>query len=94
MKCRGNFKFKGLQKREGGTFTNDKGQQIPYKESYSLKVDEMTEEGIYERVFKLATDSPLIEQLLTVKPYTDITFEFDINFYGTGIKIVPVGIVK
>ena len=54
MKCVGKFKFKGLVKREGGSFTNDRGQEITYKESYLLKVDESTENGIYERGFEKA----------------------------------------
>jgi len=94
MKCQGNFKFKGLQKRNGGVFTNSQGKDIPYKESYSIKVDEITESGIYERNFKINTDSPLVEPLLITKPYSDITLEFEVNFYGTGVKLIPINLLK
>lgn len=94
MKCEGSFKFKGLQRKEGGTFTNSLGKEISYKDSYSLKLDETTDNGIYERIFKLPTDSTLIEPLLILKPYSDITLEFEVNFYSGGIKLIPISIVK
>ena len=89
MKCIGKFKFKGLTRKDGGSFTNDKGQEITYKSSYSLKLDEMTEEGIYERVFKIAEDSALVSSLQQFKPYQDITLEFDVILYANSIKLVP-----
>ena len=92
MKCVGKFKFKGLTKKDGGSFTNDRGQVIQYKESYSLKVDENTEKGIYERTFKVASDSSVLDQLMKLQPYQDITLEFDINIYGSRITVVPVAI--
>lgn len=94
MKCIGKFKFKGLEKRAGGKFTNDSGREIIYKDSYRLKVDEVTEDGIYERDFKISTNSDLVEPLLMTKPYTDIELEFDIKFYGNRISCTPVAIVK
>lgn len=92
MKCVGKFKFKGLTKKDGGSFTNDKGQEIIYKPSYSLKLDEMTEEGIYERLFKIADDSALVSSLQQLKPYQDITLEFDVILYANSIKLVPVAL--
>lgn len=89
MKCVGKFKFKGLTKKDGGSFTNDKGQEITYKPSYSLKLDEMTEEGIYERIFKIADDSALVPSLQQLKPYQDITLEFDVFLYANSVKLVP-----
>lgn len=90
MKCVGNFKFKGLTKREGGSFTDSNGKVINYKESYSLKVDEQTENGIYERQFKVAIDSPLIPELSTFELYDDITLEFDVKIFGSKITVIPV----
>lgn len=95
MKCIGDFKFKGIEKRDGGKFTNTKGDEITYKESYLIKLDELSEEGkIYNRDFKIPIDSPLVEPLLITKPYTDITLEFDIKIYGNNIRCIPVAIVK
>lgn len=92
MKCIGKFKFKGLTRKDGGSFTNDRGQEITYKPSYSLKLDEMTEEGIYERIFKIADDSALVSSLQQLKPYQDITLEFDVILYANSIKLVPVAL--
>lgn len=92
MKSVGKFKFKGLVKKDGGKFVNAKGEEIVYKESFALKLDEETDKGIYERTFKIATDSALIPKLLQYKPYQDIVLEFDVSFYGNSIKVIPTAI--
>lgn len=92
MKSVGKFKFKGLVKKDGGKFVNAKGEEIVYKESYSLTLDEETENGIYVRTFKIATDSVLVPKLLQYKPYQDIVLEFDVTFYGNSIKVIPTAI--
>lgn len=92
MKCVGDFKFKGLIKRDGGSFTDTTGKVINYKESYSLKVDEQTENGIYERQFKVAIDSPLVAELKALELYDDITLDFDVKIYGTRINVIPVAL--
>lgn len=92
MECRGKFKFKQLVRREGGEFKNSKGDIISYKESYALKVDELTDNGIYERTFKIPVDSEIVQELLIKKPYSDITLVFDIIFYGNSIKAVPTAV--
>lgn len=92
MECKGKFKFKQIVRKDGGEFTNDKGQVIQFKESYALSVDEMTENGIYERKFKIAVDSPLVQDLLIKKPYSDIAITFDVQFYGNSIKAIPIAV--
>lgn len=92
MECKGKFKFKQLLKRPGGEFTNNSGQLVSYRESYILTVDELTDNGIYERKFKIDIDSNLVEELLIKKSYSDITITFDIVFYGNSIKAVPVAV--
>lgn len=94
MKCQGKFKFKGLIKKDGGEFTNNKGQKITYDSSYQIKLDEITEKGIFERNFKISKDSDLVETLLIKKPYTDVTIEFDVNIFGNTVKVVPVAIIE
>lgn len=92
MKCKGNFKFKGLQKRDGGVFKNNKGEEIQYKESYVIKADEETENGIYERQFKIAIDSPLVKVLEGLEVYDDIEIEFDVKIYGSRISVTPTSV--
>ncbi len=94
MKCRGIFKFKEIVKKEAGSFTNGQGQLINYPESYVLKVDEKTEKGIQERIFKLDKDSTLVPKLQKIGEYTDIVLDFVVIFYGNVIRIVPTEIVK
>ena len=95
MKCKGKFKFKSLDKKDGGEFVNSRGQSVTYAGSYALKLDEQTEKGIFERVFKISLDNAeLINSLSLLKPYDDIVLEFEINFYSSGIKLVPIAIVK
>lgn len=94
MKCRGKFKFKEIVKKDAGAFTNAQGQEIKYEESYALKVDEKTERGIQERIFKIAKDSPLVPELQKMSEYTDIVLDCDVVFFGSMIRIVPVEIVK
>ena len=92
MKCIGKFKFKGLEKRDGGVFTNAQGKEITYKESYALKVDENIDNVIYDRVFKVATDSALLDSLAQLKPYQEFTLELDVIIYRNSIRLVPVAI--
>lgn len=92
MKCQGNFKFKGLTKKDGGQFTNQNGDIIKYAESYSLKVDEQTENGIFERQFKMPIDSPLVNDLASFELYDDITIDFDLRIYGNRITVIPVAV--
>ena len=94
MECRGKFKFKGMRKKSGGEFINGQGQKIEYPASYQLVLDEQTEDGIFERIFKLSMESDLIEPLLIVKPYTDIELEFKVEFYASGVRVIPIALVK
>ena len=94
MKCEGMFKFRGLTHVDAGTFTNDKGEKIQYKESYKLKVDELTQYGLQERIFKIAPDSQLLPILKQLNVYDDIHLLFDVIVYASSARVVPVGIMK
>ena len=95
MKARGEFVYKCLEKKDGGEFTNDKGQSIKYKPSYSLKVDEVTEQGIYERKLKIGEgQTQLVDTLKKLKPYERIELECDIEMYQNSAKVVPVAIIN
>lgn len=95
MISKGKFKFKSIEKREGGEFTNDKGQLIKYDSSYVIKVDEQTENGIYERRFKISSsDNVLVSKMQRLSAYDDIEMTFDIQFYGNSTKVVPTDVVS
>lgn len=93
MKSTAKLIFKGIEKREGGEFTNEKGQKIKYDSSYVLKADEQTDNGIYERRFKIpSTNSVLVDLLKAKKPYEEIIVNFDIQMYGNNVRVVPIGL--
>lgn len=95
MRCKGNFVFKSLDKRAGGEFTNDKGDVIKYDDAYVLKVDEDTNNGIMKRKFKFPTTNTVFaDNLKGLEPYTRVCIEFDISFYGSQVKALPLCLVE
>lgn len=94
MQCEGMFKFRGLTHVDAGSFTKPDGEVVAYKESYKLKVDELTQYGLQERVFKLAPDSNLLPVLRQLNFYDDVHLLFDVIVYASGCRVIPVGIMK
>lgn len=85
MKCVGEFVFKSLTEREGGSFNDDTGKEISYGTVYILKVDEISgDEQINERKFKIAKeDISKFRNVFGIKPYTKVMITFDVVFYRT-----------
>ena len=95
MKCQGKFKYKGIEKKDAGSFVNSQGQKIDYPSKYAIKVDEVTPNGAFERIFKVEIESPIIPQLSQKNMYDDINLEFDIQIASNGsAKIVPINVLK
>ena len=91
MKCNQDFVYKGLIKVEPGEFVNDKGEKIAYKGSYKLKLDEKTDKGIFERVFKVSEDNnEVIHSCALLSDYDKVNVEFEVQLLSTGVKLVPV----
>lgn len=94
MRAIGEFVFKGLEEKAGGEFVNDKGQNIKYDGSYVLKVDEIQDDKINERKFKVdLKNTGLVDKLKKLKPYDKVTLECDIVIYQNSAKVVPIAIV-
>ena len=94
MQAKGKFIFKSLQRKEGGKFTNDKGQEINYNASYELKVDENKNGVINERKLKIPeSNNILIEKLNKKNAYDSIDLLCDIDFYGSVAKVIPVDLI-
>lgn len=90
MKCQGIFRYRGLEKKEAGTFVNAQGQKIDYPAKYILKLDEVGEEGIEERCFKVALDSTFVPKIINTKIYDQVTIIFDIQFSKNGsTSLIP-----
>ena len=93
MKCKGEFVYKSIEKRDGGSFTNDKGQAVNYDMAYVLKVDELLDNSIYERKLKIdKNNTVLLNKLQNIKPYDKIMLLCDVVLYGSNAKVIPVGI--
>lgn len=93
MKCLGKFKFRGIERKDGGSFTDNNGRVVNFKESYAIKLDEILPEGsVIERLFKIPVDSPLVPQLSKLEVYQDVTLEFDVLIYRNSTKLVPIAI--
>lgn len=94
MRAKGEFVFKCIEKKNGGKFVNDKGQEVEYNEKYQLKVDEVTPDGsINERKFNVDINNlGLVDRLKKLKPYEKITLECDILMYNTSAKVVPIAL--
>ena len=93
MRCQGKFRYRGLEKKDSGTFVNAQGQKIDYPAKYILKLDEVGEDGIEERCFKVALDSTFIPKIINTKIYDEVTIEFDIQFSKNGVtSLNPIDI--
>lgn len=86
-----NVVFKGLAKREGGEFTNERGQKVTYDESYLLKFDEEVNGEVFERRLKFPiTNKQLANKLKDLDIYSKIVLICDVQLYTSSAKIVPV----
>lgn len=83
--------FKGLSKREGGHFTNEKGQDVTYDDSYVLKIDEVINGEGFERRLKFpVSNKELANKLRDLETYSNIKLICDVQLYASSAKIVPV----
>lgn len=97
MKCRGNFIFKSIEHSEAGSFTNDKGQVVNYNASYKLNLDEWVDGNLNSLTLKIPDNSiyiELVNNLRLLKPYQSIEIEFDLFFYNSLPKVIPVAFKK
>lgn len=94
MQARGKFIFKSLTKKDGGKFTNERGQEVSYDESYELKVDENNDGSINERKLKVSKDNDvLIQKLYKKNVYEPIELICEVQMYGSMAKVIPVDLV-
>lgn len=94
MKCEGEFVFKGIETKEGGEFTNDRGQVIKYSPTYQIKLDEVVGTKTEERTFKFPIENkPLAEKFKTLKLYENVIVAFNIELYKTSVKLIPIDLI-
>ena len=95
MKGSGELMYKSIEQRDGGTFTNDKGQNIKYDPCYILKVDNIEGSKIEELKIKIPTENrSLVEKLKSFPPYTKIKLDFVFEIKSNNVKIIPTEVTK
>lgn len=91
MECKGVVIFKGIEKKSGGNFTNEKGQTITFDGSYVVKFDETINGKIDERKLKFPRSNVyLYREFKKLKPYTPIYLYCDVEFGFNTIKLIPI----
>lgn len=94
MICKGVVVFKGIGKREAGTFTDNTGRDIKYDASYQVSFDEKSTSGeINQRKLKFpASNTYLYNKFASIEPYTQIYMECDVVFSQNSVKLVPMNV--
>ena len=83
--------YKGVSKRDGGEFTNDKGQVVQYDPCYVVKFDETVNGEIQERRLKFPlTNKALQHKLVELDTYSKIILVCDVQLFTSNAKVVPV----
>lgn len=93
MYCKGNVMYKGIEKRDGGSFTNDKGQPVDYNSAYVVKFDEIVEGKINERKLKFPTSNKvLFDKFQNFDPYTQVEIVCDVVLMQNACRLVPIDV--
>ena len=93
MYCNGIVIYKGIEKREGGTFKNDKGQNVDYNSAYVVKFDEVIEGKINERKLKFPTSNKVLyDKFAKYEPYTKVVITCDVSLMQSACKLTPIDV--
>lgn len=94
MYSRGEVVFKSIQKRDGGKFKNDRGQEVDYGASYVIKIDEKSSNGINERKLKFPTSNKVLyDKFINLQEYTKVILVCDVEFTQSGCRLVPIDVL-
>lgn len=96
MKCQNNVVFKSVSQRDGGSFTNEKGQTVKYDSAYVVRFDLEEENGeISEHKAKFkGNNNQLFTKFKSLKPYDKINLIFDVTIQNSGCKLEIVDFTK
>lgn len=91
MYCKGIVMYKGIEKRDGGTFKNAQGQDVDYNSAYVVKFDEVVDNKINERKLKFPTSNKvLFDKFQNFEPYTQIQIVCDVVLMQNACRLVPI----
>lgn len=96
MKCKNNVVFKSIEERDGGSFTNDKGQKIDYGKAFVVRFDEeLANGGVAERKVKFpGSNINLYNRFKTLKTYDKIVIDFEVSIQNSSCKLEIVDFSK
>ena len=93
MYCKGVVMYKGIEKRDGGTFKNDKGQDVDYNSAYVVKFDEIIDNKINERKLKFPTSNKVLyDKFVNFKPYSQVVITCDVVLMQNACRLVPIDV--
>lgn len=94
MVCELEAKYKGIKERKAGTFTNEKGQTINYKDGYKLIFDQIINGLPKETEIKITKEIALnLAKNLNI--YDNIVIKFSVVYYNANnINISVVSVIK
>lgn len=93
MYCKGNVMFKGIEKRDGGTFKNAQGQDVDYNSAYVVKFDEIVDGKINERKLKFPTSNKvLFDKFNNFEPYTQVSLVCNVVLMQNACRLVPIDV--
>lgn len=93
MYCKGVVMYKGIEKREGGTFKNDRGLDVNYDSSYVVKFDEIIENKINERKLKFPTSNKILyDKFASIRPYTQVEVVCNVVLMQNACRLVPIDV--
>lgn len=86
--------FKGIDVREGGEFTNERGQVIQYDPAYRVMLDEITGSKATTRTFTFPINNKELEsKFKNLHLYDSVIVAFDIAISRNNAKLVPFDVI-
>lgn len=93
MICKGVVIYKGIEKRDGGSFKDASGRDINYESAYVVKFDENKDGKINERKAKFpSSNTYLYNKFVGIKAYTEVLLEFDVILTNNSCRLVPINV--
>ncbi len=93
MRCTGVVMYKGIEERAGGTFKNEKGQDVKYDTAYVVKFDEIIDNKINERKLKFpSSNKVLYDKFNEFRPYSQVKILCDVVLMQNACRLVPIDV--
>ena len=93
MRSKGVVMYKGIEKREGGTFKSN-GEDVKYDSAYVIKFDEIIDGKINEKKLKFPTSNKVLyDKFAEMNPYTQAEIICEVNILPNGYsRLTPIDV--